>query len=318
MTLPNTTMARGGSRRQLLAKGATLCAGLTALNLAGGTPAAASSPAPPPSAFFLPAQAPATEGVARLADVGLWYWDTGGSGETIVLLHPFTGSGQAWPFQQPAFAKAGFRVIGYSRRGYAGSEAGPKDRPGSGGEDLRQLLDLLAVERFHAVAASGGSFVAVDFAISHPERLQSLVLACSRLGVPDSDFGPLVEHLTPPGFAALPAEFRELSPSYRSANPAGVVQWMARERAARPDGAPQQQPYINRVTPAALERIRTPTLLIGGESDLIAPPPILRALARHIPNCRVSTFPECGHAAPWEQPALFNRTVVDFLRSRRA
>ena len=65
----------------------------------------------------IPAQAPMTEGIADLGHVRLSYWDTGGTGEAIVLLHPGSGSGEFYPHQQPAFAKAGYRTICYSRRG---------------------------------------------------------------------------------------------------------------------------------------------------------------------------------------------------------
>ena len=74
----------------------------------------------------IPAQAPAKEGVAQIPDTRLWYWDTGGTGVPIVLAHPATGSGLIWGYQQPVFAKAGYRVIGYSRRGYINSA--PFDR----------------------------------------------------------------------------------------------------------------------------------------------------------------------------------------------
>src|SRR5689334_21103147 len=72
---------------------------------------------PPPA----PISAPAS--VAKLAGVDLWYWDSGGEGPALVLLHPATGSGLVWGYQQAAFAAAGYRVIGYSRRGFSGSSA---------------------------------------------------------------------------------------------------------------------------------------------------------------------------------------------------
>src|SRR5215471_1965202 len=85
----------------------------------------------------LPAQLPAKEGFAQLADTRLFYWDTGGDGPPIVLLHPFTGSALIWGYQQPAFATAGYRVIGYSRRGYYNSAPLERDKPGTGADDLR-------------------------------------------------------------------------------------------------------------------------------------------------------------------------------------
>src|SRR5262249_31684413 len=55
----------------------------------------------------IPPQAPMTEGIADLGNTRLWYWDTGGTGEAVVFLHPGSGSGEFYPYQQPAFAKAG-------------------------------------------------------------------------------------------------------------------------------------------------------------------------------------------------------------------
>jgi pimeloyl-ACP methyl ester carboxylesterase len=49
----------------------------------------------------------AKEALATLPDTRLWYWDTGGDGTPVVLVHPATGSALIWGYQQPAFAKAG-------------------------------------------------------------------------------------------------------------------------------------------------------------------------------------------------------------------
>src|SRR5262245_1412701 len=72
----------------------------------------------------IPTQAPMTEGVADLGTVKLWYWDTGGNGEVVVFLHPGSGSAEFYPYQQPVFVNAGYRVISYSRRGHFKSERG--------------------------------------------------------------------------------------------------------------------------------------------------------------------------------------------------
>ena len=46
----------------------------------------------------IPAQVPAKDGVAQIPDTRLWYWDTGGQGVPIVLLHPATGSALIWGY----------------------------------------------------------------------------------------------------------------------------------------------------------------------------------------------------------------------------
>ena len=120
--------------------------------------------------------------LATLPDVRLAYWDTGGEGETVVLLHAGTGSHAVWEHQRPALAAAGFRVIGYSRRGHLGSDAGREEAPGTGSGDLAALADHLGLGRFHAVGTAAGAIVAADFALSHADRLLSLTLACTILG----------------------------------------------------------------------------------------------------------------------------------------
>ena len=91
----------------------------------------------------IPAQVSAKTGTAQVPDTRLYYWDTGGDGPAIVLLHPATGSALIWGYQQPVFAKAGYRVIGYSRRGYYNSAPYEAAKPGTGADDLRALADQL-------------------------------------------------------------------------------------------------------------------------------------------------------------------------------
>jgi pimeloyl-ACP methyl ester carboxylesterase len=267
----------------------------------------------PLSPIAIPPQAPAKTGLAQLPGVKLWYWDTGGAGEPVILLHPMTGSAQVWSYQQPALVRAGYRVVAYSRRGFHGSEAGPAGERGTGAEDLHQLRSVLGITRFHAVASAAGAFVAAAYAVAHPEHLLSLTLACSILGVEDPALAELTNGLRTPGFEALPAHFRELGPSYRACNPEGTRAWQKLERTSSP-GPRVEQPAGSRLTLASLESLRMPTLLISGDSDLIAPPPVARLFARHIPHYRLEVVAESGHSAYWERPDLFNTLVTDFLR----
>ena len=118
-----------------------------------------------------------------------------------------------------------------------------------------------------------------------------------------------------PQFNALPPDFRELGPSYRAANPGGTERWLELERMSRPEGSPPPaQTTRNRITFASLEEMKVPTLLITGDADLYAPPAVLRLFAARIKNSESVIVPEAGHSAYWEQPAIFNRTVLAFIR----
>jgi pimeloyl-ACP methyl ester carboxylesterase len=201
-----------------------------------------------------------------------------------------------WEHQIPDFTTAGYRFIAYDRR----SE-------GISSEDLEALAAHLGLDRFHLVGTAAGGIVAVDYALTHPQRLRSLVIANSIVGVQDEEYVEMTRRLRPPQFASLPVELRELGPSYRAVNPQGTKRWkeMASHSAL--------QATRNRISFAALETIRIPTLLITGDADLYTPPSVLRLFAARFPNCEPVVIPECGHSAFWEQPEAFNRTVLDFI-----
>src|SRR5688572_15008533 len=55
----------------------------------------------------IPAQVPVQEGMVEVSGSRLYYWDTGGSGHPMILLHAGTQSAAGWPYQQPVLAQAG-------------------------------------------------------------------------------------------------------------------------------------------------------------------------------------------------------------------
>jgi len=260
----------------------------------------------------IPIQVPAKDGMAQITDTRLWYWDTGGSGVPIVLLHPATGSALIWSYQQPVFAKAGYRVIAYSRRGYYNSAPFDVKNPGIGSKDLRHLADALGLGRFHLVASAAGGSIASDFAFSYQDRLLSLSISSNSFGVRDGEIANAAAAIRPEGWEKMPAEFRELGPSYRAVNPSGVKAWIELEHKAL-IGRDYRQNLKNEITPAKLKDLKLPTLLISGAADLSTPPSIARMIAAEIPNSRVALIPESGHSTYWEQPEIFNRAVLDFI-----
>jgi len=234
----------------------------------------------------------------------------------VVFLHAATGSSRVWENQIPAFTAAGYRYIAFDRRGWGRTVVDPAGlQPGTGADDLLGLIDHLGIERIHLVSTAAGASVALDFALSFPQRLRSLVLANGIGGVQDQDYVELGRRLRPPQFDALPPEFRELGPAYRADHAEGTKRWMDLEKISRPPGtrAPAQ-PMRNRITFSLLETIKAPTLLITGGADLYAPPPVLRLFAARIKNSESKIVPEAGHSVYWEQPEIFNRAVLDFIR----
>ena len=263
------------------------------------------------------APSPERETYAELPGVRIWYRDTGGGGVPVVFLHAATGSSRVWEYQLPAFTATGYRVVAYDRRGFGRSVIDPAGvQPGTGADDLQALVNHLRIDRFHLVGTAAGGLVALDFAVSFPQRLRSLVIANSIGGVQDEEYLELGRRIRPtPQFDALPPDFRELGPSYRAANPGGTERWLELERTSRAEGSPPPaQATGNRITFASLEGIKVPTLLLTGDADLYAPPAVLRLFSARIKSSESVIVPEAGHSAYWEQPEIFNRAVLEFVR----
>ena len=176
-------------------------------------------------------------------------------------------------------------------------------------------MDHLRIDRFHLVGTAAGAFVCLDYALSFPQRLRSLVVANSIGGVQDEDYLELGRRLRPPAFNALPPELRELGPSYRAANAEGTARWIDLEHNSRAAGAaPPAQTMRNRITFALLETMKVRTLMLTGDADLYAPPSVLRLFMKRLNGAESVIVPEAGHSAYWEQPEIFNRAVLEFVR----
>jgi len=252
---------------------------------------------------------------AELPGVRLWFIDSGGTGAPIVLLHANTGTSAVWESQIASFSRAGYRVIAFDRRGWGRSTAnaatGPQ--PGSIAGDLDALADHLNLDRFHLLGVAGGGFAALDYAAWRPQRLLSLVIAASTGQVSEKEVTDFVTRIEIPGIRNQPAAYREVGPSYRGANPEGTRRWAEIDEHARQPGAPVQ-PLRTPNTFTKIATIPTPTLVIAADADLLAPPALMRIWAVRMKDHEWALVPDAGHAVTWEQPDIFNATVLAFVK----
>ena len=259
----------------------------------------------------------ARQGFADLPGVRLWFTDSGGSGEPVVLLHPNTGTSEIWEPQIATLERAGFRVIAFDRRGWGRSTADPTTgaQPGHVAEDLDRLADFLSLTRFHLVGVAGGGFVALDYAAWRGERVRSLVVGASTGAVSDRTIQEAIARIEIPGIRALLAHYREVGPSYRAVNPDGTARWLEIHERAQQKGAPAQ-PLRSPNTFAKLATIGVRTLVMPAGADLLAPPALMWMWAQHVKGAQWVVVPDAGHAVAWERPELFNTYLLQFLRGR--
>lgn len=117
---------------------------------------------------------------ADLGEVQLHYVEAGpAEGPVVVLLHGFPEFWWSWHAQMEALAAAGYRVIAPDQRGYNLSSKPPRVRDYRIDKlvgDVRELVDVLGVERFTLVGHDWGGMVAWMFANDHGDRLERLVI----------------------------------------------------------------------------------------------------------------------------------------------
>jgi pimeloyl-ACP methyl ester carboxylesterase len=253
-------------------------------------------------------------GFIELANAKLWVLDTGGTGEPVILLHANTGTSESWQKQVPALAQAGYRVIAIDRPGWGRSAVRDGMKPISVAEDIEALADHLRLDRFHLIGTAGGGYIALDYAAWRPQRLRSLVIAASGLGlVGDEEADAFRKRAAIPGFERQPPEVREMSPSYRGMNPEGAARWKEIAAHAAQPGA-VVPPLRTPNTDEKVASIATPILVIAGDVDLTTPSAAVRLWAKYLKAYEWSLIPEAGHAVAWEQPDAFNAAVLAFLR----
>jgi pimeloyl-ACP methyl ester carboxylesterase len=257
----------------------------------------------------------AAESYVELPNVRLWVTDTGGAGDPVILLHANTGTAEAWQKQIPALAQAGYRVLAPDRPGWGKSFIREGMKPISVAEDIDALADQLRLPKFHLVGVAGGGYLSLDYAAWRPERLRSLVIGASGLGLQGDEEAEIFrKQAAIPGFDRQPPEVREMSPSYRGLNPEDVAKWKEIEAHAKQPGGPVP-PQRTPNTDAKIAAITTPILVIAGDVDLTTPSGAVRLWANHLKvPYEWALIPEAGHSVAWEQPEAFNQAVLAFLR----
>jgi pimeloyl-ACP methyl ester carboxylesterase len=245
----------------------------------------------------------------------------GDATETVILGHGLGGSHAVW-YQQVASLVPRYRVVTWDQRGFGRSTAVSGDiGPVPAVRDLERLLDHLAIARAHVVGQSMGGWSALGFAIEHPERVLSLVLADTTAGI----FTPqILQALTNYGLEMSKEPPVDQLPLGH--HPA-IGSQMLHEDLAQSFLYTQLGSLTDPPSPASIfplllsndhtdrtAEVKTPTLFMVGEFGPIVPPLLVDAAARFIEGSEVAGVENTGHSPYFERPALWNAIVADFLQ----
>jgi pimeloyl-ACP methyl ester carboxylesterase len=250
-------------------------------------------------------------------------WERHGSGAPLLLIHGLGYARWGWEPVLPGLAEQ-FDVVLFDNRGIGESDApaGPYT-VAEMAADAVQVLDEAGLERAHIVGTSLGGMVAQELALTYPERLDRLVLACTTPGGRDA-------HPMPQQTLTLMAEAATLEPAValrrfveNALAPATVA-----EHPELVDGiiahrlATAQQPAAWAAQASAgatfdaygrLAALAAPTLVQHGDEDVVVDPRNADLLVELLPDAQLERFPGTGHLFFWEAPQQFVSSVSAFL-----
>ena len=254
----------------------------------------------------------------------------GGAGAPLVFVHGVMGDWRSWAPQWPAFTPH-FRCISYSRR-YNHPNRNDMPSPDHSAlveaEDLRGLLDALALPSALFVASSYGAFVVLALALTQPTRVRALVAVEPAMM----------------GYAAFSPEGRQAWQAFRDT----VIQPATAAFRAGDDatGALRmtggihhegstalQGPALQRrlqnaramrmlalssdefplLPPAALRALPMPVLLVTGADTPRLHAEVFRNVAAAMPQATTATVAGAGHAVAADAPQAFNGLALGFL-----
>jgi len=254
---------------------------------------------------------------SRANGVDIWYEVTG-DGPAMVLVHANPFDHDLWLYQTAHFS-TWFKVIGIDIRGYGRSSK--VTRPYAlldMADDVVGVMKDLGLARAVLAGCSVGSGIAIMLGLEHPELFDAIVLVGGNSGA-SSRYQSRID-----GYRKNLADYhirhlRELVAPAFADSPLGrhlLNLWVERE--PRLKGEAIAQVFMAGNHTDNTERLPTmtvPTLVINGEFDHSLPAG--QRTASLVPGAVHKVLPGTGHACCLEDPAGFDRLVIEFLRSHK-
>lgn len=242
-------------------------------------------------------------------------------GEPLLLIQGLGADLKGWAAQRYALGRR-YRLLLVDNRGAGGSDKpeGPYDLEVMA-EDAIAVLDAEGVDTAHVMGASMGGVLAQIVAVRHPDRVRSLVLACTachhhawRVELL-ADWADLAEAK---GMRALAHEAIRwlVGPRHhvRFRVPFGLLGPLVLNIPAHAFAA--QARAITSMSDDVREELRfidVPTLVIVGTQDILTPLPDSEELAELIPGAELSVITGAAHGLMIEAANAFNDRVLAFL-----
>lgn len=221
------------------------------------------------------------------------YYETYGSGQPLLIIHGNGGSINNFLYQIPYFEKK-YKVILADNRAQ-----GKSPDPGDSlsyemmADDLNALLDSLHIDSCYVIGWSDGGINGLLLAIHHPGKVKKLAITGANLTPDTTAVDPFVYHWAMNMNQGL-AKIKQ-TPEVKNQRKLGHLL--------------SYEPHISL---QQLHTIKCPTLVMGGDHDVILPQHTW-LIAENIPKSYLWIVPDSGHSIPIEYKDEFNKTVDTFF-----
>ncbi|HUK48348.1 MAG TPA: alpha/beta hydrolase [Terriglobales bacterium] len=252
------------------------------------------------------------------------YWDEQGTGEPILLIMGLGYPSEMWYRIRP-YLSTRYRTIAFDNRGVGRSEMPPGPYSISlMASDARAVLDaaLNSAEdqSAHVFGVSMGGMIAQELALQYPQRVRSLILACTAAGGPtsvraESEATQMLmarQNMSPEeaARAAIPFIYHPETSRERIEEDLSVRRpWFPKPEAYKA----QLQGILAWEAYSRLPEIKAPTLVVHGECDRLVPPGNGKLISERIPGAELEIIPSASHLFMTDQPGATSGVILDFL-----
>jgi 4,5:9,10-diseco-3-hydroxy-5,9,17-trioxoandrosta-1(10),2-diene-4-oate hydrolase len=274
----------------------------------------------------------------KVGSIQTRYWSDG-EGSPVVLIHGLGGSATGWLNTfGPLCAEHRVYALDLIGHGRTDRLTGAQHKFSDLADFVCEFMSTLEIDRAHEMGHSMGGAVALQFVTAYPARVQKLLLADSGgLGREAASFlrlmsipalGELICKMT------YTTDVKKFARQVRaSAFDASNISDELIENVYQVEQGPDQYKTTLKVLRMGadwmgqkagfykpileqLPTIMSPTLLIWGGRDALVPVEHGERAVKLLPNARLEVIENCGHTPMFEQPAVFNRLVREFLRDQ--
>jgi 3-oxoadipate enol-lactonase len=236
----------------------------------------------------------------------------------LVFSHSLACDHTMWDAQMAEFAD--FRILRFDTRGHGRSSAPAGDYTLEMlADDLKALLDGLAISRCHYVGLSMGGMIGQQFLLKYPGRFETVTLADTTSRYPAEARAVWDERLAlvrSRGMDAIVPSTLErwFTPLFRHQHPDEVARIGQLIRSTPLAGYAGCAYGIARINLSSrLANVDCPALVIVGDSDLGTPVSMAEEIVQSLPGSRLHVIKNAAHLSNVEQPAEFNRVLRQFV-----